>query len=387
MANSIEDLENLPEIDLLDDFGITLDGIQEDMIICYQDKYRELSGKECTLYPANPNRLIINAVAGQIYQAYEFINYAFKQNFIRYMEDETLWNWGATLGFAESSLKSATCTLEFGVNEPLDFDVSVPIGTRVTAGDDVFFASDADCVIKAGKQSIEVSATCTEEGAVGNDYVPGQINIIADPVPNLSHVRNIDLSAGGADELSGDSLREKIFLFPSTYSVAGPEGAYEYFVKKYSEDIIDAKVVTDKDSATVMIYIMLENGVVPDEAYCQKVEDYLLQEKKHPDTDKISVQAPLVVSYDLKAAYYISTSKRDNEITIRKSVEEAAAAYVKRQSECLGYDINPDIFREYARVAGAKRIVLETPAYTKLEDNQIAICKGINLVYGGLEDD
>lgn len=387
MANSIEDLEKLPEIDLLEDFEITLESIQEEMILSFQEKYEELTGEECTLYPANSNRLIMNVIAGQIYQAYEFINYAFKQNFIRYMEDDVLWNWGANLGFAESSLRAATCTLEFGLNEVLEFDVNIPAGIRVTAGDDVFFASDTVCIIAAGKQSAEVSATCTEKGTIGNEYVPGQLSIIADPVPNLSFAKNINTTSGGEDELSGDRLRERIFLFPSAYSVAGPEGAYEYFVKKYSEDIIDTKIVTDKETAEVLIYIILKDGGVPDEEYCQRVLNYLISLKRYPDTDKISVLAPEIVPYELKATYYISLSKRDNEASIKQSVEEAAAGYIKKQATSLGYDINPDIFREYARVAGAKRIVLETPVYTRLKDYQIAICQGINLTYGGLEDD
>lgn len=387
MANSIEDLEALPEIDMLDDEGVTLEGIQEEMIADYQDAYERYTGEEITLFPANPKRLELNVVAGQIYQVYEFASYLFNQNFIRYMEDDVLWNWGANLGFAGSNLCAAVCTLEFGIDEALDYDVEIPIGTRATAGDDVYFATEESCIIPSGELTGIVAASCTEKGSIGNDYVIGQLNMLADPVVNISYVKNIDVSAGGGDEYSGDELREKVFLFPSTYSVAGPQDAYVFYTKLFSKDIIAVNVVTDKETATVEIYIMLSGGNVPDAVYCKKVLDYLTSLKRFPDTDKVEVYAPEVIEYELVATYYISSTNKDTEKVIRESVEEAAEAYVQNQYENLGYDINPDIFKEYARVAGAKRTEVLSPLYRRLEPNQIAICKNISIGYGGLEDD
>ena len=70
MANSIEDLEALPDINLLEDEGVTLEGIQEEMISDYQEAYKQYTGEEITLYPANPKRLEMNVIAGQIYPVY-----------------------------------------------------------------------------------------------------------------------------------------------------------------------------------------------------------------------------------------------------------------------------------------------------------------------------
>lgn len=387
MANSIEDLEALPDIDLLADEGITLEALQEEMIADYQERYSESTGTELTLYPAHPRRLELNVIAGQIYQVYEFAEYLFKQNFIRYMDDDNLWNWGANLGFSESNLSAARCTLEFFVNEELGYAVTVPAGTRVTAGDDVYFSTDAACRIEAGEASVTVMATCTEKGTAGNGYAIGQIDMLVDSVINISAVKNVDVSSGGGDEYAGDELREKIFLFPSTFSVAGPKDAYEYYVKAFSDDIVSANIVTEKETATVKVYIMLSEGRVPDEEYCQRVSDYLLGLKRFPDTDKIEILPPEVVEYKLSASFYVSTSSRDTETAIKEAVLEAAEAYREYEHSNLGYDINPDIFKEYARVAGAKRTEVREPAFVQLSENQIALCTGIELEYGGLEDD
>lgn len=387
MANNVDALQNLPEIDFLSDLNITQETIAQEMIEDYQNKYEELTGKEITLYPANTERLKMQIVAGEMYQIYEYISYLFSQNFIQYMDREVLENWGATLGYMQTNIKAATCILQFKVNDVLDFDVEIPAGTRATAGDDVYFATDESCMLKAGENFVEVSATCTEEGTIGNDYVAGQINVLADPVLNISNVENCTTSQGGQDEYDDEALRENIFLFPATYSTAGPNAAYEYFVKSYSTEIISVNIVQNNVTAEVDIYIMLADGKVPDEQYCKAVVDYLVGLECTPADDKIYVKAPEVVRYRITGKYYIAKSSRENEALIKESVLEAANYFVSECHENIGNDIIPDKLIELTRIAGAKRLELTSPDFMQVSETQIAICDGIELSYGGLEDD
>ena len=55
----------------------------------------------------------------------------------------------------------------------------------------------------------------------------------------LYEVITITKSSGGEDEESDDSFAGKIFLAPSSYSVAGPDDAYVYWVKTFSTEILD----------------------------------------------------------------------------------------------------------------------------------------------------
>ena len=387
MAIKLDALQNLPEIDFLSDLNITQETIAEEMLEDYQSKYEELTGKEITLYHANTERLKMQIVAGEIYQIYEYISYLFSQNFIQYMDREVLENWGATLGYAETNIKAATCILQFSVNDVLDFDVEIPAGTRATAGDDVYFATDESCILQAGESFVEVSATCTEEGTVGNDYVTGQINVLADLVLNISGVVNCTKSSGGQDEYDDETLRENIFMFPSTYSTAGPNAAYEFFVKAYSTDIVSVNVVQNNETAEVDIYIMLADGKIPDEKYCKAVADYIAGLENTPADDKIYVKAPEVIRYKILGKYYISESNRENETIIKESVIEAAQYFVSECHENIGVDIVPDKLIEVARVAGAKRLEITSPVFTQVTETQIAICDSVELVYGGLEDD
>lgn len=387
MANSIKDLRELPEIDMLKDFGITLSGIQEAMVSDYESKYEEITGKKMPLYPGNPKRMELDAISGQIYQAYQYGAYLFKQNFLKYMTMPVLKNWGGNIGYAESNLKAATCTVEFKIDDAMERNVVIPKGTRVTAGDDVYFATDEECIIYPGELSVKCLTTCTEEGIVGNDYAVGQINGIADPVAYVSEVANVDISAGGQDEYDIETLREKTYLFPSTYSTAGPIDAYEYFVKKYSTDIISTSILTNNETSTVMIYILLSEGKIPDKDYCDKVLKYIEETKNFPDTDKVEVLQPKAVEYRIKGKYYVSTSKRDTKNIIDQAMQEAVKKFCEETHSHLGQDINPDMLVEYTRRAGAKRIILEEPVYQKLDATQVAICAGIDFESAGLEDD
>jgi phage-related baseplate assembly protein len=302
------------------------------------------------------------------------------------MDDDHLENWGANLGFIDDEESAASVMLEFGLDEALTYDVEIPEGTEVTAGDDVFFATDKTVVISAGETSISVSATCTETGTAGNGYSLGQISEISDSLPYVSYVKNTSISDFGKEKSTGDDLREKIFLYPSTYSTAGPEDEYIYYVKQYSESIVDVNIEADAE-ATVNIWVMLQNGQLPNEEYCALVKNFIEELKCTPDTDKINVRIPEASEYELSLTYYISKSSRDNESEIKEKVEDAIQSYIEYQYSGLGIDINPDVLIEKIRAAGAKRVEMTTPTYKKLEKGQVAICTEKNILYGGLEED
>ena len=189
------------------------------------------------------------------------------------------------------------------------------------------------------------------------------------------------------DEYDDETLRENIFMFPSTYSTAGPNAAYEFFVKAYSTDIVSVNVVQNNETAEVDIYIMLADGKIPDEKYCKAVADYIAGLENTPADDKIYVKAPEVIRYKILGKYYISESNRENETIIKESVIEAAQYFVSECHENIGVDIVPDKLIEVARVAGAKRLEITSPVFTQVTETQIAICDSVELVYGGLEDD
>lgn len=380
----IEVLDNLPEINMLDDEGITLESIQNDMIADYEAYYKELTGEDLTLYPTDSRRIMLNVSAGKLYQLAVIINERHKQNFLQYMYGEFTRNWAANFGFKEDGVEYATTTLRFHVSAVQETDLIIPAGTRATSGDQIFFATDEEAVILAGESYVDTSATCTSAGTSGNDYVPGQLNIIADPVNLIQTVENTTCSSGGHDEYTNQELKELIYNFPSTYSTAGPEDCYAEITKQYSGNIVDAKVITNKE-ALVLIYVLLQNGTIPNEEYCSQLLAFIKELKVTPDTDKIVVLAPETVEYEINVTYYIASSKKDIADSVCEAIEDAGTEFAEYTKSRIGRAINPNILIAYANAAGASRLEITSPGYAAVAENQVAICSKINMVYGGLE--
>lgn len=379
----VETLESLPEINMLADEGISIESIQNEMIADYEAYYKELTGDTVLLYPADSRRIMINVAAGKLYQLAVIMNERHKQNFLQYMYGEFTRNWAANFGFKEDGKKCAVATLRFLLAEPQLSDVVIPAGTRVTSGDRVFFATDEELVIPAGERYGDTGATCTVEGTAGNGYMTGQLNIMADPVNLVEAVENISNSAGGHDAYTNQELKELIYNFPATYSTAGPEDCYVELVKQYSSNIVDAKVISNKQ-AVVRIYLLLQNGNVPDEEYCQKVYQYIQEMRLTPDTDKVEVLSPEVIQYEICATYYISSLRKDIADGLKSAIEDAANEFKDYTEGKIGRAINPGTLIAYASAAGASRIEIESLAYQELKEDQVAVCNKITMNYGGI---
>ncbi len=83
------------------------------MIADYEARYRELTGEELTIYPADSRRILINVTAGKIYQLATIINERHKLNFLQYMYGDFLKNWASNFGFDKDGRESASVKLRF----------------------------------------------------------------------------------------------------------------------------------------------------------------------------------------------------------------------------------------------------------------------------------
>lgn len=382
----IDALDNLPEIDMLTDEGITFDSILDEMIEDYESRYEELTNEELELYPGDSRRLMLNVIAGKLYQLAAIINERHKLNFLQYMYGDFLKNWGGNFGYKEDGTESAVTVLRFYSASPWQTDIVIPKGTRVTNGDHVYFATDEETVIVAGETYADAEATCTTAGTSGNGYMAGQLNIIVDPINLVEKVENLTESTGGHDEWTDQELRERIYNFPSTYSTAGPEECYEELVKEYSAKIVDVKSVTTNE-AVVKIYVLLLDGELPTKEYLEDVAAYLKRLKVTPDTDRVEMLAPDPVEYELEVTYYISGSQKDIADGLKEAVEDATKEFVGYTKSKIGRAIKPDTLVSFAKAAGASRVEVVKPEYRPIASDQVAICRGIKLIYGGLEEE
>jgi len=385
MQNEISKLYNLPDISFVDD--ISYEKILNDMIADYEKKYQEATDRKVTLRPGDKEHIHLRIDAGQYFQMYQILDNAAKMNLLKYSKGNFLRHLGAFKKTFIQEPKPAVVTARFTLSEIRKDVIYIPQGTRITAGDGVYFATDDYVEVKAGDSFVDVDCTCETVGEVGNEYIVGQIETIVDPVPYVSGVSNITKSDGGTGEESEESFRERIFLAPSSYSVAGPADAYEYWVKQYNSAAIEDVKIYEPTEAVVDIRILLIGGALPSKTFCSGCLEYLRENPIIPLTDNDLVAAPDVVNYNLKAVYYIARSDLNNIKVIQESIEAAKETYLNWQRTKIGRDINPDALTEFVRAAGGKRVVITSPVFTPIPETSIAMEKTVEFTYGGIEDD
>lgn len=385
MSNVKEELKNYPDISFIE--NLTLDDLQGQMIADFEEKYKEITGKEFAMGQADPYRLILYASSLQIYQAYQYLDNAGKQSFLKYSHGEYLENLGALKGIYRSNGKAAVTTIRFTVSEPQKDAITIPLGTRCTAGDNVFFYTTEATEIPALNTHVDIPAECAGKGVFANGYGIGKINILVDMIPYIASVENIAESAGGTESETDESLAERIYMAQSSYSVAGPEDAYVYWVKTFNPSVEDVKV-TSPAGGVVDIRFIVQNGEIPEQETVNDLQQKIEQSEIRPLTDKVAVSAPNIVNYNIAFKYWVNESDKSKAKTIQENIKSAVEAYKKWQSEKIGRDINPSKLLAFIINAGAKRAEIMEPVFTGITDISIPqITKEPQIIFGGIEDD
>ncbi len=377
-------LSDYPEVSFIDNMSI--EDIQEYYLKSMKQKYRELTGNELIMKDADPELLRAYADCLILYQIAQYADRAGKMALLRYSYGDFLENIGAIKGISRLEGAAAVTNLQFTLSVTRNNVTIIPQGTRVTAGDSMYFETLDILEIPAGALTGEVHARCKIMGIKGNGYMPGELKILVDPVPYVSKVENLVKTEGGADRESDDNLAERIFLAPSSWSTAGPDDAYKYWVKTFDPGITDVEVYSDVPGI-VDIWFILQEGQIPDETMITELEEFLKNEEIRPLTDQVIVRAPEIQDYDVDLTYYINKSDRTRASTIQEQVHKIVDEYVLWQKEKIGRDINPDQLRRMIITAGAKRVEVRSPEFRRLPRSSIALAGNVNVLYGGIEDD
>ena len=379
----IDEIANLPDVSFID--GVTLDDIQQQMVQDYLDKYEELTGESTELTRADPVSLILYACSVQIFQAMLYVDRAGKQDLLKYSYGEFLDNLAALKGIAREPAKPAVVTMRFSLAAIRPDTVAIPQGTRVSNGD-LYFETDEYTEIPSGDTYVDVTATCQTDGEDGNGLLPGEINVLVDPIAYVASVANTEPTVGGTDIEDDDTLASRVYIAPSKYSVAGPEEAYRYWITEFNSSISDV-YLSSPEAGQVLIEFILEGGELPNEAMVRSLADYLANENIRPLTDEVIVRLPTTATFNVNVQYWINRSDINKAATIQAAVEQAVTDYVSWQQSKIGRDINPDKLISLMEQAGAKRVAVTEPVFSVMPDATIGRIGTKTVSYGGIEND
>ena len=379
----IQDLKNLPDVSFIGD--VTLKDIEDSLVRDYEEKYFETTGEKIILARADPVTLLLYACAVQFYQGYKYIDKAGKMDLLKYAYGPYLDHIASMKGITREQAKPARVMVRFTLSEVRPNTIEIPQGTQVTDGS-MYFETEQYAEIKPGSGYIDVECVCLVSGSDGNDLQPGEINTLVNPIPYVASVSNIEETAGGVDIEDDDSMKERVYIAPSSYSVAGPEDAYRYWVKTFNSGISDVLVQSDNPVDVIVEFIM-SDGELPTTGLIQGLQLYLQNKQIRPLTDKVTVKAPDTVDYKLDVRYYINTSDLKRADTIKANVTASVEQYIVWQRSKIGRDINPSQLIQMMVSAGAQRVEVKLPVFQVVGAANVAKLVSQTVTYGGIEDD
>ena len=80
MSDTIQSVKDLPEVSFID--NDTLEAMKTRMVANFESEWKRITGQEITLSPSDPNRIMLYAIALELYQDEQYIDRAGKQDLI-----------------------------------------------------------------------------------------------------------------------------------------------------------------------------------------------------------------------------------------------------------------------------------------------------------------
>lgn len=356
----------------------------------YVDKLQSLTGEK--MYEGDERLIFAQCYFTVIVALFNTFNEAAKARMLRYAHGEILDALGEFRNCERLQPSKASCVVSFSISNVRNTSVSIPKGTRVTADGSIVFETAETVVIAIGEKSVEVEAIAQKGGSFANGVPVGALSTMMDNVAYVSGCTNTTFSSGGndgepypydaekypdGDDGTGDNrYRERIRLANAAFSTAGSEDSYMYWAKSASAEIVDVRVISDKEAGTIELVVMTENGV-PSKEIQDKVLSICSAKDVRPMNDIVSVSAPEEIEYDIEMNYTVMDGDQNKALEAISGTGGAVSRFVSHVGSRLGRDINPDLLKLYCLQSGvvyACEIV--SPAYTELTPRQLGKWSG-----------
>ena len=340
-------------------------------------KYEDLSGT--TVPPASVAKILISANAYQFSLLAEQLQAAFNQTNVATATGAHLEQLGMLVGVTRLGQTAATCTLRFNLVIG-HTGVTIPANTRVASSDTAaIFATQQAIAIPSGTNQVDILGVCTTLGTAGNNYAVGTINTILDPLAFVSTANppfNVNVTAGGADTESDERLRERIFLAPASFSVAGPAAAYKYWARTAHPSIVDVGIVEPPNTpGQVHLFVLIESGQPTPAQILTQV--YNTVYPRRPMCDTVIVQTAIRLNYTLNVNLTLLDTA-DPSVVI-PAVRAALQSFVDEKRKVLGRDIIASQIIRVAQIDGVYSVVL--PSFTDIivSPTDFPFCTALNV--------
>lgn len=336
--------------------------------------YEAMTGK--TLYPAQPERLLVDVVAYRelIWRIAQ--NEAAKLNLVRYSRGPILDYLGELVRVYRLEAQPARCTVRVLLKEAQAEAVVIPAGTALAAkGGELTFSTVAALLIAPGLTTGQVEARANAAGTSGNGFMAGEVEadgVLPDAVESIS---SITMTYGGADLEDDERLRLRVLLGPEGFAVAGPFEAYRSNALAVHQDIVDVGV-SQPWPGLVAVYPLMRAGQ-PSREILDLVFAALNDRSVRPLTDTVSVRQPRRVVFEIRAGITLATWADPVSVAAQaKALLEDHAAGLRLKLG--GAVVASRLLTLIGQVPGVQDVVMEAPsANMTLAANEYADCTAI----------
>lgn len=348
-------------------------------------EYEGLTGKK--LQPGQAERMLIQAGVNRIVLIKNAMNETANKNLGVFAAGAALELLGEIQGVFRLPPQAAQCIIRFNLvygHGPLN----IPEGIRVqTIGGQLIFITAESKNVDADATYIDIKATCTTEGKAGNGYAPGEVAIILDPKAYVSSASNVDETNGGSDEENDEEFRDRLFLAPAAFSVAGPEDAYKFHAKSAHPLIIDVAVKSHTPEAgSVSIYPLLLDGEEPSSEILDAVYAACNSKKVRPLNDTVVVGAPTRINYDIQITLVLLNTAVQSDVL--NKVNANLAAYVADRKTRLGVNVVRSQLIKQAQIEGVYSATIVHPsADIAVAENEYSWCTATSVTVTGTSNE
>ena len=296
---------------------------------------------------------LARSLAGAIHELYGFLDWIADQRFVDSADREELLAQAAEYGIQPIPAVRATGSIEITGQD----GTAIPEGTFWRSGAQVDYRSTAEAAIPAAG-SVSVAVEAVEAGAAGNAVVGTLVSLVS-PIAGVVSQASVDTAiAGGANEESTDSLRERLKERKQRPPRGGAAGDYVTWAK---EAHVDVTRVWERPLAgglgTVTVYIMTDDATangIPTQAVVDAVQAYI--DARRPATAAVTVAAPTAVALDIAINDLDPMTQ-----AVQDAVEDELADLVRRESAPGGTILISHIREAISTAAGEMDHELTTP--------------------------
>ena len=284
--------------------------------------------------PSYPEDFILDTLA--YFKALQLaeIERKYLSNFVEYAEGEDLDRLARNFyGIERLPAQKAKTIIRFYTEGDISLQPGIKVATK-----DLKVVFETKELYKRGEGYQDWIAECTEAGAVGNGYLPGEVSVLLDHIDSVIKAENITVTTGGTDEEDDDHFRERILISFERLPATGTKWGYLFHTKSAHPDVGSVSVISP-EAGKVEVYFLLRDGSLPSPEMIETVRNYLYRDDVKNLTDYIEVKAPEVVNTNLSVKIHIK------DLTLKGLVGNSALERLKSYADTLGKTIGLDLIR------------------------------------------